>query len=224
MLKAIWFAHAAIVSGFAVSWLSSGTRPPLLVLAAVTTALALVSSTRRTWRLELPSAPQFPTGRKPAVLAPAPANSAPAQKTKPRNRSADRPIAELLDVFRPEDVQRLRSQNYRTAWHRREIDRCQALLQVGESMPSFSNAAMERTLDELLEKTLAFVSYHRENAIADPVVGSGEWMIIRSDGTSAAANSADVTARAAHLQELGSAVATTYEAFRAIAGAPAPAR
>jgi hypothetical protein len=225
MLKAIWFAYAAIVSGFAVAWLSGGGRPPLLVLGAVAGVLALTTSAWRSGRFGRLRIPELSNGRTIAVLPPAPARRASVRPTTARPQGADRlRVAELLDAFRPEDLQRLRSQDYRTAWHRREIDRCEALLQAGNSMPSFATAEVERSFDELLERASAFVSYHGENAEPDPVVGSGEWLIIRRNGASVVADPTDIEARAAHLHELGAAVANSYEDLRAAAMATASAR
>jgi len=219
VLLKCWFGFVAVSCGVAVAWMVDGKSLPFLWLVAAFGVLAVVTFAPR--RLTAHRHPTFrhrhvhdrPTARETHRTRIEREPGAPRPRAAQPARTDQELVAELLAAVRPDDVTRLRREEFTSAWRSREIATYERLLSVGTTLPRPSDSKLVEALHALLVRTAAFLDYHDGHTIADPLVGSGEWRVVHANGVHANARNGGDAAESlsAELRQRAAEVANAYE-------------
>lgn len=212
MLLRCWFGFVAVACGVSVAWLVDGKSLPFLWLLAAFGVLT--AATFAPQRLKPHHHTTFRSRRAPTDIRRRHVLERPAPRTRQPGQSDQELVAELLGALRPDDVTQLQREDFAGAWHSRQIEPCERLLDIGSTLPRLSDGEVAAALDTLLERTAEFLECHHRYTVSDPVVGSPEWRIVAHDGGHAGGarngNSGDVSP-SVELRERAAEIARAYD-------------
>jgi hypothetical protein len=212
VLLRCWFGFVAVACGVSVAWLVDGKSLPFVWLLAAFGILT--AATFAPQRLKPHHHPTFRSRRAPADVRLRHVPEQPAPRPRQRGQSDQELVAELLGALRPDDVTQLQREDFSGAWHSRQIEPCERLLDIGSTLPRLSDREVAGALHTLLERTADFLEYHERHTVSDPVVGSPDWRIVAEPGEHAGGarnGSTRAVSPSVELRERAAEIARAYD-------------